>query len=90
MEINTSLPPGYDLEGEEIAAYGITLLVILITTVIIFRIGDSDDKRSSAQILFPKDKKMQKLSASKLLELTDLDNTQQVARTSVRRDKQQR
>ncbi len=71
VEVNVWAPPGYDLEGEEIAAYGITLLVILITTMIIFKIGDSEDKRSSAQILFPKDKEMQKISPSKLLELTD-------------------
>ena len=73
VEINVSIPPGYDLEGEEIAAYGITLLVILITTVILFKVGDSEDKRSSAQILFPKDKEMQKLDPSELLALSDLD-----------------
>lgn len=79
VEINVSIPSGYDLEGEEIAAYGITLLVILITTIILFKVGDSEDKRSSAQILFPKDKEMQKLGPSELLALSDLDEGTQPA-----------
>lgn len=74
VQVDVMLPPGYDLEGEEIAAYCITLLVILITVAIIFKIGDSEDKRSSGQILFPNDKKMQKMNPSKMLELSELDD----------------
>lgn len=73
VEIDAKLPPGYDLAGEEMAAYAITLVVIFITTVIIFRIGDSEDKRSSAQILFPEDKEMQKLNPAEMLELSELE-----------------
>jgi len=71
VEILVQLPPGYDLEGEEFVAYTITLLVLLITIAIIFRIRDSADKRSAGQILFPDDKKMQKTDPTELLELTN-------------------
>jgi hypothetical protein len=73
VQINTSIPPGYDLDGEEVIAYGITLLVIFITTIILFRMNDSDDKRTSGQILFPDDTKMQKMSAARMLKLSGLD-----------------
>lgn len=74
VEVDVALAPGYDLEGEEVAAYCITLLTILVTVAIIFMIGDSEDKRSSGQILFPNDKKMQKMNPSKMLELSELDD----------------
>lgn len=90
VEVNVWAPPGYDLEGEEIAAYGITLLVILITTMIIFKIGDSEDRRSSSQILFPKDKDMQKLSPSRMLELTDPYGPPESGRTAKRVSKPRR
>jgi hypothetical protein len=70
VEILVRLPPGYDLEGEEFAAYTITLLVLLITIVIIFWIRDAADKRSAGQILFPDDKKLQKMSPSEMLKLS--------------------
>lgn len=90
VQIDTHLPPGYDLAGEEMAAYGITLVVIFITMVIIFKIGDSEDKRSSGQILFPKDKTMQKLKPSELLELSDLDETVRPTRAPKRTKKARR
>ena len=70
VEILVWLPQGYDLEGEEIGAYTITLLVLMATVMTIFRMRDSRDRRSAAQILFPGDKKMQKLSPAELLKLT--------------------
>lgn len=73
VRIDATIPPGYDLNGEEIAAYGITLLVIIITTLIIFTIRDSEDKRTSSQILFPNDREMQKLGPSKMLGLLGMD-----------------
>lgn len=82
VEIDAWIPPGYDLEGEEIVAYGITLVVMLITTGIIFMIKDSEDKRSSGQILFPEDKEMQKLDPSRMLELSDLDDTGEIGDTT--------
>lgn len=84
VQVDVMLPPGYDLEGEEIAAYCITLLVILVTVAIIFKIGDSEDKRSSGQILFPNDKKLQKMNPSKMLELSELDDGSSPARRSAR------
>ena len=73
VEIDAKIPLGYDLVGEEMMAYAITLVVIFITLVIIFKIRDSEDKRSSGQILFPKDKEMRELNPSEMLELSDLD-----------------
>lgn len=90
VEIDAHLSPGYDLAGEEMAAYGITLVVIFITTVIIFMIGDSEDKRSSGQILFPKDKNMQKLNPSEMLELSDLDETVRPTQPAPKRTKKTR
>lgn len=72
VQIDAWIPPGYDLDGEEIAAYGITLLVMFITVIFIFRIKDSEDKRSSVQILFPENREMQKLNPSEMLELSEL------------------
>lgn len=73
VQIDAVIPKGYDLEGEEMAAYGITLFVLFITALIIFRMKDSEDKRSSGEILFPDDNKMQHLKPSKMLELSELD-----------------
>lgn len=70
-EILVWLPQGYDLEGEEIAAYMITLIVMLFTVMVIFEIHDHTDERTSGQILFPNDKEMQKLNPSELLRLID-------------------
>ena len=75
VKIDAAIPEGYDLDGEEVAAYGITVLVILITTIIIFKIKDSEDTRSSGQILFPHDKEMQKLNPAQLLKLSDIEDT---------------
>lgn len=90
VQIDTALPPGYDLEGEEIAAYGITLLVMFITTIIIFRIRDSEDGRSTSEILFPDDKEMQKLNPSEILELSELDDAKSESRPTTRSAKQRR
>lgn len=90
IQVDTAIPAGYDLEGEEIAAYGITLLVILITTVIIFRIKDSEDNRSASQILFPHDKDMQKLSPSEMLELADMDSLNPATQPTVHAAKRRR
>ena len=79
VEIETAISPGYDLDGEEIVAYGITLFVLLMTTVIVFRIKDSEDKRSVGQILFPKDKEMQKMDPSEMLGLYEWDEMRPTA-----------
>jgi len=66
-------------------AYGITLVVLVITVMIIFRIHDANDNRTAAQILFPDDKDpddgaMRKLNPAQLLKLTeDADQTLPIA-----------
>lgn len=72
VQIDVMLPAGYDIEGEEIAAYGITLLVMILTVMAIYKVRDTDDKRSAGQILFPHDRKMQKLDPNEMLELSGL------------------
>ncbi len=44
---------GDDLEGEELAAYFITLLVMMATVMAIYKVGDVTDTRTVRQILFP-------------------------------------
>lgn len=73
VQIDAAIPKDYDLAGEEMAAYGITLFVLFITALIIFKMKDSEDKRSSGEILFPDDANMQHLKPSKMLELSELD-----------------
>ena len=83
-EILVWLPQGYDLEGEEIAAYTITLIVMLFTVMVIFEIHDHTDERTSGQILFPNDKEMQKMSPSDLLRLIDRADMAEVHKTKER------
>lgn len=71
VKIDADIPPGYDLDAEEMVAYGITLIVIFLTIVLTYKIRDSEDKRTASQILFPRNKEMQNLGPSKLLELLD-------------------
>lgn len=73
VQIDVAIPEGYDLIGEEMAAYGVTLFVLFVTAFIIFKMNDSEDKRSSGEILFPDDSKMQHLKPSQMLELSELD-----------------
>ena len=72
VQVDVMLPDGYDIDGEEIAAYGITLLVMILTVMAIYKVRDSDDQRSAGQILFPDDSKMQKLNPTDMLELSGL------------------
>lgn len=44
---------GYDVLGEEIAAYLITILVIMSTVMIIYKISDATDTHTVRQLLFP-------------------------------------
>lgn len=90
VEILVWMPYGYDLEGEEIVAYLITLLIMLITVMIIGGIHDATDDRSSSQILFPKDKDMQKLSPAQMMALAGMDYTQSTTRKVKSRKKPRR
>ena len=80
MQVDTVLPAGYDIEGEEIAAYCITLIVLIVTSVIIFKIRDTDDIRSAGQTLFPGNKKMQKMNPTQMLKLSGLEEPLHVAK----------
>ena len=80
-QIQVWLPPGYDLEGEETAAYLITLAVWIITIMIIYKIHDAEDRRSAAQILFPDDKDLQKMPPNELLKLVEHADPMQTAMT---------
>lgn len=71
--VDVALPPGYDLEAEEMVAYGITMIVMIITIIIMYKIRDTNDTRSAGEMLFPKQKDMQKLSPSQMLKLSGLD-----------------
>lgn len=64
-----------DIQGEEIAAYLITLLVIFFTVMIIYRINDATDTRTVRQILSEDSKDLQKMKSAefaKLVGKTDL------------------
>lgn len=50
-EVIVRVPRGYDLETEEIIAYGITITVMLVTFYIVAKIHDSMDTRSLSEIL---------------------------------------
>lgn len=73
-QVDVDLPPGYDLEGEEMVAYGITMVVIIITIIIMYKIRDTNDNRSAGEILFPKQKGMRKLSPAQMLKLSGLED----------------
>lgn len=81
-EIIVWIPSGYDLEGEEIAAYTITLLTLIATAMIIYKIDDANDTRSAAEILFPDDKEMQKLNPDQMLELADRADFAEIHKTA--------
>lgn len=72
VELFVWAPQGYDLEGEEMFAYAITLATLLITVMLIFRIHDATDDRTAGQILFPNDKEMQKIPPAELLSMAEL------------------
>lgn len=80
-ELSVSLPTEYDLAGEEIVAYIITFAVVLVTIMVIFKVGDDTDQRSSGQILFPEDKEMQKLDPSQMLQKSGLGGTNRTYRS---------
>lgn len=60
-----------DIEGEELAAYLITLLVILLTIITVYKINDSTDTRTTQQIIFGSDKDAPKLKSSEFFKLAD-------------------
>lgn len=60
---------GNDIEGEELAAYLITLLVMILTIMTVYKISDSTDNRSAQQIIFGTDKDAPKIKSAEFLKL---------------------
>lgn len=73
-EVIVLAPHGYDLEGEEIAAYAITLLTVLLTAVIVCKIHDNQDQRSFSQTFLTKNSDLQHLTPSELIEIAHKSN----------------
>jgi len=46
----------HDIQGEEMAAYSLSITTWLVTVIIIAKIHDESDERSSHDILFPRSK----------------------------------
>ena len=51
VQITSIVPLGYDLQLEEIAAYTITILTMLVTIIVTWKIHDAKDTRTVEQIL---------------------------------------
>jgi len=62
VEIDVNEPEGYDFVTEEIMAYCITIVVIVITIYVIAKIHDHYDKKSLRQTLVPKGSSLSTLS----------------------------
>ena len=62
----------YDVDGEEVAAYLITILVIMLTVIAIYRIHDSTDARSVRQLLYPAERGNPGWKARELQKLAEL------------------
>ena len=53
VEIVLRSPHDFDLRLEEMAAYSITFLVLVITIAVVNRLGDRASEKSFSQLLFP-------------------------------------
>lgn len=74
VEVNSTSPHHYDTSLEELIAYSITLVVLLITAITIGRINDSKDTRSFSETLLPKNSDIRNLSEAELLDLVYKSN----------------
>lgn len=73
-EVGAQISPEHDVVGEEIAAYLITLLVLLVTAIIISRLHDHRDPRSFSETLTGKSGTLSQMSPAELLELAHRSN----------------
>jgi len=73
VEIVVSVPKGYSTDFEELIAYTITVLTMLVTVIIICKIHDAKDTRTFNQIIFPKNSEMHHLSTTEVMKLTHID-----------------
>lgn len=62
---------GDDIEGEELAAYLITLLTMLVTLITLYKISDSTDQRSAQQIIFGDGKDAPNIKSAEFLKLAN-------------------
>lgn len=69
VEVNSTSPHHYDTSLEELIAYSITLVVLLVTAMVIVNVNDSKDTRSFSDVLLPKNSDIRNLSEAELLEL---------------------
>lgn len=53
VSITSSVSHDYNVQYEELIAYGITLVTLLITAAIIGAMHDKEDRRTALQIVFP-------------------------------------
>ncbi len=60
-QVIVELPQGENLIWEETMAYGITLLVMVATVILIGRVHDKADDKSFSELLFPGDPDSHKL-----------------------------
>jgi len=69
VEIGVNAPVGYTTELEEAFAYGVTMIVMIATIAVLYKISDVKDTRTFAETVFPNDSFMQSLSTDELFEL---------------------
>jgi hypothetical protein len=62
-------PAGYDVNLEELVAYMITGIVILITTIIVWHLNDISDKRTLTQTLNLKDNELDDINVDEVLKM---------------------
>ncbi len=70
-EVDAYIPRSYDIAGEEIAAYAITLITLLTTMAIISKVGNRQDNRTFSQTLSGKDNKLGQLTSKELMDLAN-------------------
>jgi hypothetical protein len=69
VEITSTTKIGYSTQFEEAIAYTITFITLLVTAVIIAKMSDKKDTRSFLQTVFPRDARMQAMTAEELYRL---------------------
>ena len=53
VSITSSVPHGYDVQLEELIAYSITLVTLLITSAVVGSLHDKKDSRTALETVFP-------------------------------------
>ena len=74
VEITSITEADYNVLFEEVIAYGITLIVLLLTAIMLARIHDARDTRSFTQTVLPRTSTLHELSKRELFELASRIN----------------